>query len=221
MSFSVKYFIQIFKVSLPYLKDTTLLAVASFVLAVVTALFLAIVIENRIKVLYPFSRVYVSFFRCTPIMSQLFFFYYGLAQVSEFFRTMPPKWALILVLGLNQAAFMSETIRGAFSSVPKTQKEACLACGMSQWQAMRRIILPQAIRVAVPGLSNSFIGVFKSTSLGFTIGVIELMTRAKMEATNLLRYLEGYSVILIIYWVVVAFFVLLQGRLEKKMNQMY
>ena len=221
MGIDYKYIISIFEVSIPYLKDTIMIALLGFVLAIIVSILLAIVNENKTKILYPFSKLYVSFFRCTPIMSQLFFFYYGFAQVSETIRTMQPVIALILIIGLNYASFMSETIRGAFLSVAKSQKDAGLACGMTSFQIAKRIILPQAIRTALPGLMNSFIGILKSTSLGFTVGAIEFMTRAKIEATNNVRFFEGYFVILIVYWVVIAFFVYLQKKLETKLNDMY
>ena len=221
MGFKFDYFVSIFSISLPYLKQTMEIALAGFVLAMIVAVVIAVITEYKVKILYPICRVYVSFFRCTPIMSQLFFFYYGLAQISLFFRSVPAFIAIIVILGLNQASFMSETSRGAFSSIPKQQREACLACGMTNLQAMRRLILPQAIRVAIPGLSNSFIGFFKSTSLGFTIGVVELMSRAKIEAARTLRYMEAYLAVLIIYWIIVALFVYLQKKLETRMNRMY
>ena len=134
---------------------------------------------------------------------------------------MSPTVAIILVLGLNEAAFMAETIRGALSSVDKGQYEASLAVGMTESQAMRRIIIPQAIRVAIPSLGNAFIGMVKGTSLGFTIGVVELMAEAKLLATKNYRIMEAYMAALFIYWVLIVILSQLQKLIEKKLNKAY
>ncbi|MDO4478575.1 MAG: amino acid ABC transporter permease [Lachnospiraceae bacterium] len=221
MSISWTYVWKIFQVSIPYLGQTIWIAICAFLIAMLLALVLSIVNENRIPVLYQIGKVYTSFFRSTPLIAQLFFFYYGFAQISETIRTMKPTTALILIIGLNQASFMAETLRGAFFSVDQKQREAALACGLTRWQMLYRIVIPQAIRVAVPALSNSFVGIMKTTSLGFTIGAMEFLGRAKMEATNLVRFFEGYLVILVVYWIMIALLSAVQKKMENKLNNLY
>ena len=119
-------------------------------------------------------------------------------------------------MSMNEAAFMSETIRGALSSIDKGQREAGLSIGMTELKVMRRIVIPQAFRVALPGLSNSFISLIKGSSLGFTIGVIELMSEAKLISS---RIMEAYAAVLIVYWVVIALLTKGQKLLEQRINK--
>ena len=163
--------------------------------------------------------VYVSFFRSTPMLSQLFFFYFAITPFVSFLKEIEPITALIIVMSMNEAAFMSETIRGALSSIDKGQREAGLSIGMTELQVMRRIVVPQAFRVALPGLSNSFIGLIKGSSLGFTIGVIELMSEAKLLSAKNFRVMEAYIAVLIIYWAVIAILSKGQKLLEQRVNK--
>ena len=123
-------------------------------------------------------------------------------------------------MSLNTSAYMAEALRGALSSIDKGQMEASLSVGMTYMQAMRRIILPQAFRVAVPALGNSFINTVKDTALTYSIGVKEMMAVAQLEATARYRYLEAFMDILLFYWLVTSILGVLQKKLEKKLNQM-
>lgn len=221
MNFRWDIFFEAFPLLLPFVKVTLFLAITSFTLAFVMSLVLSMIVRYKIPVLSQIANVYISFFRSTPIISQLFFFFFGFTQLIPAFKSMSPTVAIILVLGLNEAAFMAETIRGALSSVDKGQYEASLAVGMTESQAMRRIIIPQAIRVAIPSLGNAFIGMVKGTSLGFTIGVVELMAEAKLLATKNYRIMEAYMAALFIYWVLIVILSQLQKLIEKKLNKAY
>ena len=99
--------------------------------------------------------------------------------------------------------------------------EACLACGMTRWQGFCRIVLPQAMRVAVPGLSNNFVDIIKQSSLAFTLGVTEIMAVAKMEGATNLKFLESFTAVMIVYWLIVTFFNYVQKLLEKVLSRMY
>lgn len=221
VSFKFDYFLSVFPTMLDYLFITLKLAFFSLLLGLVLGLVLAIISHYKMKILYPISKVYVSFFRSTPFIAQLFLFYYGLAQYFEIIRDMEPKTALVLALGINASAYMAETIRGAISSVDSGQYEASLSVGMTNMQAMRRIIIPQAIRVAIPSLSNNFVNLIKSTAVGFTIGVTEMMSMAQIESTNSFRYIEVYVATIIIYWVLISIFSIFQKKLECHMNKAY
>lgn len=215
------YLTSVFPIMLRYLNITLRLALSALLMALALGVMLAVIIQFKVKVLYQLSKLYVSFFRSTPFIAQLFLFYYGLPEFSTTIRDMSPSLAIIIVLGMNSSAYMAETIRGAINSVDKGQFEACLSVGMTNMQAMRRVIIPQAARVAIPSLSNSFIDLIKGTAVGFTIGVRDMMSKAQLEAGTSFRYMEVYIVTIIIYWVVVSFFGLFQKKLEERMNAAY
>ena len=221
MNFKFDIFIEAFPDIIPFVLTTLILALIAFTLALILSVILAIIVEYKVPVLFQITKIYISFFRSTPMISQLFFFYFGVTPIIPFLKSAPPSISIILVLGMNEAAFMAETIRGALSSVDKGQYEAALVTGMTELQAMKRIVLPQAIRVAIPGLSNSFIGTIKWTSLGFTIGVVEIMAEAKLLSSKNYRIMEAYMAALVIYWILIAVLERGQKWLEKKINVAY
>ena len=134
-------------------------------------------------------------------------------------REMTAQTALILSISMNSAAFISEILRGGLLSVDKGQMEAALSIGMSKLQALRTVVLPQAFTVALPALGNSFISMIKSTAMGFTIGVVELLAKAKIGSAKSYCYLESYVAVGLIYWgmmIVIGYF---QRKLEKRMGR--
>lgn len=221
MGFKIDYFITVIGELLPYLKNTLFISIISFIIALVLSLIIAYCIQYKIAGLYQFFKVYISFFRSTPIISQLFFFYFGLSQVSEFIRDISSVGALIIILSLNESAFMAETIRGSFLSVDISQIEAGKSIGLTRFQNAVYIVMPQAIRVAIPSLSNSFICLVKGTSIGFTVGVLEMMTMAKIEIARTYRGMEAYIAVLLIYWAVIILLSGAQKKLEVKLNNSY
>lgn len=210
-----------FPLLLKYLHVTLTMALISLVAALVIALLLAIIRLYKIKGLYALSNLYVSFFRGTPLLVQLFLLYFGLPQVIPAFKNVNAFSAATIGLSLNCAAYMAETIRAAISSVDKGQMEASLSVGMTHWQGMKRIVLPQAARVAIPSLANNFIDLIKSSSLAFTLGVAEIMAKAQMNASASYRLFENYLAVAIIYWVTISLFSYLQKLLEKKLSRAY
>lgn len=156
-AFRVDYFLSMIPKILKLLPETVKVAVFSLALSLVFGLLLAIIRQYRIKGLNFISSVYVSFFRGTPFIGQLFLFYYGFAQFSDSIKEMSPFTAVIIALSCNYCAFMSEDIRAALNSVDKGQYEAGLSIGLRPFTVIRKIVLPQAARIAVPGLSNNFI----------------------------------------------------------------
>lgn len=220
-NFQFDYLISVFPKILKHLNVTIKIAFCSLVFALLLGLFLAMIMRYRIKFLYPISKIYVSFFRSTPFIAQLFFFYYGLASYVSFIKNITAVKAIIIMLAMNSSAYMAEIIRGALESVDKGQMEGALSVGMTTLQGMRRIIIPQAARIAIPGLSNCFIDLIKGSAVGFTIGVVEMMSKAQIEAASSYRHMEVYVATIIIYWVVVSFFTFFQKKLETKMNEAY
>ena len=173
----------------------------------------------RVPVLDVFVRLFISFFRGTPLLVQLFLFYYGLPQVLSFLGKIDGVTATIMGLTLHFSAYMAESIRAAILGVDRSQWEAAQAVGMTQGQMMRQIILPQASRVAAPTLVNYFIDMIKGTSLAFTLGVTELMGATQKEAAGSFLYFEAFLVVAAIYWVMVETLAFAQRHLEVYLNK--
>jgi len=215
------YMLGLVPVLLRYLPLTLAMAAGAMVLALVLAVALAMIRVLRVPVLDQLVQGFVSFFRGTPLLVQLFLFYYGLPQIIPAFSAINGVQAAVAGLTLHFSAYMAESIRAAILGVDRSQWEATQAVGMTQLQAMRRIILPQAARVAAPTLLNYFIDMIKSTSLAFTLGVTEMMGAAQKEAASSFRYFEAFLLVAIFYWTVVETLSIVQRRLETRMNKAF
>jgi putative S-methylcysteine transport system permease protein len=219
--FDITYVFGIYPVLLKYVHVTITIALISMVIGLVLALMLAMIRIYKVKLLYPLSKVYISFFRGTPLITQLFLLYYGLPQIVPVFRSLTAYNAAILGLSLNASAYMAEIIRGAISSVDKGQMEASLSVGMTPWQGLRRIVLPQAARVAIPSLGNTFVDLVKGSSLAFIMGVPEIMAKSQMSAAANFRFFESYLAVALLYWAIIIIFNQLQRIIEKKLSKAY
>ena len=213
------YMWELLPVLLGYLPLTIFMALVGMVCALVLASLMAVERVLRVPVLDLFVRVFISFFRGTPLLVQLFLFYYGLPQVLSFLTTINGVTATIMGLTLHFSAYMAESIRAAILGVDRSQWEAAQAVGMTQGQMMRQIILPQAARVAAPTLVNYFIDMIKGTSLAFTLGVTELMGATQKEAAGSFLYFEAFLVVAAIYWVIVEALAFAQRKLEIYLNK--
>ncbi|PKH24709.1 amino acid ABC transporter permease [Enterobacterales bacterium CwR94] len=162
------------------------------------------------------SRFYVSVFRGTPLIAQLFLIYYGLPQ---FGIELDPIPSAMIGLSLNTAAYTSESLRGAISSIERGQWEAAASIGMTPWQTLRRVILPQAARTALPPLGNSFISLVKDTSLAATIQVPELFRQAQLVTSRTLEVFTMYLAASLIYWIMATVLSALQSKLEDHVNR--
>ncbi|ASK56653.1 ABC transporter permease [Vibrio tarriae] len=221
MSFDFHYMLELLPILLKYLGTTLEMASWGLVFALILALILANIRVFKVPVLDPLSQLYISFFRGTPLLVQLFLLYYGLPQVFPLLVGLDAFSAAVIGLTLHFAAYMAESIRAAIIGIDRSQMEASLSVGMTTAQAMRRIILPQATRVALPSLMNYFIDMIKSTSLAFTLGVAEIMAKAQMEASSSFRFFEAFLAVALIYWVVVLVLTRLQSWAEQKLNKAY
>ncbi|MEL7801898.1 amino acid ABC transporter permease [Sulfitobacter pontiacus] len=206
-------------VLLGYVPLTLFMAFVGMVCALMLASVLAVERVFRVPVLDVFVRLFISFFRGTPLLVQLFLFYYGLPQVLSFLGKIDGVTATIMGLTLHFSAYMAESIRAAILGVDRSQWEAAQAVGMTQGQMMRQIILPQASRVAAPTLVNYFIDMIKGTSLAFTLGVTELMGATQKEAAGSFLYFEAFLVVAAIYWVMVETLAFAQRHLEVYLNK--
>ncbi|UWR25182.1 amino acid ABC transporter permease [Sulfitobacter sp. S223] len=208
-------------VLLGYVPLTLFMALVGMFFALIFASVMAVERVFRVPVLDSFVRLFISFFRGTPLLVQLFLFYYGLPQVLAFLTTINGVTATIMGLTLHFSAYMAESIRAAILGVDRSQWEAAQAVGMTQVQMMQHIILPQAARVAAPTLVNYFIDMIKGTSLAFTLGVTELMGATQKEAAGSFLYFEAFLVVAAIYWIMVEALSFAQRHLETYLNKAY
>ncbi|MCE0493635.1 amino acid ABC transporter permease [Vibrio salinus] len=221
MSFDFEYMLSLMPILFKYLSTTMELACWGMVFSVILSVILANIRIFKIPVLNQLCQLYISFFRGTPLLVQLFLLYYGLPQIFPVLIGLNAFSATILGLTLHFAAYMAETIRAAIISVDRSQMEASLSVGMTTGQAMRRIILPQASRIALPSLMNYFIDMIKSTSLAFTLGVAEIMAKAQMEASSTFKFFESFLAVALIYWGLVVILTHIQTWAETKLNKAY
>ncbi|OOH89283.1 cysteine ABC transporter permease [Pasteurellaceae bacterium 15-036681] len=197
------------------------LAIASFIIGMIIAVGVALVRvspSNSIlhKIFLVVVKTYISIIRGTPMLVQICIVFYGLPAIGIFIDPIP---AAIIGFSLNIGAYGSETIRAAILSVPKGQWEAGYTIGMTYMQTFRRIIAPQAFRVAVPPLSNTFIGLFKDTSLASVVTVTEMFRVAQQVANMSYDFLPVYIEAAFIYWCYCWVLFMIQARLEKRFDR--
>ena len=162
------------------------------------------------------ATVYVSLFRGTPLLVQMFVIYYGLPSVGVEFA---PVTAGVLALSLNAGAFLSESLRGAIAAVGKGQWAAAYSLGLGYRAALLHVILPQALRIAVPAMSNTLISLIKDTSLVSVITLTELMLSTKEVISTTFKPLPLYLAAALIYWGLSLLFEALQRRAEQRLNR--
>ncbi|MBG6613308.1 amino acid ABC transporter permease [Pseudomonas aeruginosa] len=194
---------------------TVLFAAVSMVLGLILGFSVAVVRVTKVPVVSQIAAVYVSAFRGTPLLVQIFVLYYGLPSVGIEFT---PVTAGILALTLNVAAYLSESMRGAILGIDKGQWEAGLSVGLTWGQTLWNIITPQALRLAVPSLSNSLISLIKDTSLISVITVTELMLATKEVIAETFQPLPLYLAAAGIYWLLSARFERVQKALENRLT---
>lgn len=198
------------------LTGTIPLSISSFVLGLSLALVVALTRISRQPVLSAVARGYVSIIRGTPLLVQLFVIFYGLPSIG---LTIDPWPSAIIAFSLNVAGYAAEILRAAILSVPKGQWEAGHTIGMSRTLTLRRVILPQAARVSVPPLSNTFIGLVKDTSLASLILVTELFREAQQIAAFSQQFMLLYLEAAAIYWVFCLVLSSGQSVLEKRLDR--
>ncbi|MFE1628893.1 amino acid ABC transporter permease [Brevibacillus reuszeri] len=195
---------------------TVPLTLISFFLGLILALLTALARISGVKPLDAVARFYVWVIRGTPLLVQLFIIFYGLPSVGV---TIDPLTSAIIGFTISVGAYNSEVIRAAILSIPKGQWEAGYSIGMSYAQALKRIILPQAARVSVPPLSNSFISLVKDTSLAATITVTEMFRVAQQITSTTYEPLVLYCVAALIYLMFSTVLSEAQGRMEKRFDR--
>jgi cystine transport system permease protein len=198
------------------LTGTIPLSLASFALGLVLALVVALMRLSRFRVLSAVARAFVSVIRGTPLLVQLFVIFYGLPSIGVVIDPWP---SAIIAFSLNVGGYAAEVIRAAILSVPKGQWEAAHTIGMSHRLALRRVVLPQAARVSVPPLSNTFISLVKDTSLASLILVTELFRQAQQIAAFSQKFMVLYLEAAVVYWVVCLVLSAGQSVLERRLDR--
>ncbi len=191
---------------------TILLSALSIALATVLALLGGLGRLSRFPPAYALATFYISLIRGTPLLLQVIFFFLALPQLGI---RLSGLWAGVLALGLNYGAYMTEIMRAGIQSVGIGQREAAQAIGMKPGQIMRRIVLPQALRLVIPPIGNQFIAMLKDTALISVTGFVwEILWRAQKVGRANFRNLEALLIAAIFYWIITIAFTIVQGRVE-------
>lgn len=200
------------------------MAVLATVAGWILGILIAVVKRNHIPVVSQICAVFVSFIRGVPMVILLYVSYYALPMMIYSATgidttSIPAIWYAIVALSLDQAAYSSEVFRAALDSVNRGQLEAAWSVGMTTWQAMRRIIFPQAMAVALPNLSGLFIGIIRGTALAYYVGVYEITATANLLATPGLNFIEAYVMTTLIYELISFICNRLFGSAENRLNR--
>jgi polar amino acid transport system permease protein len=201
----------------PFLLRGVLVTIALTVTSMIGGLILGCVLAqmrltNKRWVAIP-AKIYVWFFRGTPVLVQLIVIFTGLPQLGIRFTVVQ---SVVIGLVLNEAAYLSEIIRGGIQSVPVGQAEAAKSLGLSPWNTMRLVVLPQAIRIIIPPLGNSVNGVLKATSIASSLSMEELLRRTQVLMQERFEVLELFAVACIYYLLLTSTWDFFQRRLEKR-----
>jgi len=205
------------------------IAAVAFVLGTFLGFGIALCKVYKVPVLNRVCRIYVSFMRGTPLLVQIFLTYYGIPLVLRFFSDsygwqidvsqIPAIYFMYVCFSLNVGAYLSETFRGAILSVNMGQIEAAQSLGMTGTQVLRRVVVPQALQVALPNMGNTFVSLLKDTSLAFAASVPEIMGMAKINAARTSNFFEAYIVAAMIYWIICIIFEYMISLAEKRMRR--
>jgi polar amino acid transport system permease protein len=199
------------------LPQTLLVSILAITLAMILALLAALGRLSTFPPFYALSTFYVSLIRGTPLYLQIFFFFLALPQLGIILTGL---FAGVLALGLNYGAYMSEIFRAGLASVGKGQREAAAALGMTPLQTMRRVILPQALRFAIPPVGNEFIAMTKDSALVSATGFVhEIMWRATRVGRAQFNNLEALIMAAIFYWVMTLILTYVQSIIEARLSK--
>ena len=196
--------------------NTIMAAGIGYAIAAIVGLLFLLGQRTRFKIVNIINREIVEFIRSTPLLIQLFFVYFVLPQ----FGITLSAWVCgMITIGLHFGTYLSEVYRGALEGVPKTQWEACRALNFTTFYTYRRIVLPQAFPIAIPGMGNYLVGIFKDTPLLSTIGVAELFHAATAVGGYHYRYLEPYTIVGIIFLILSVPAAMGIRKLERSVNK--
>lgn len=197
------------------LPRTLLITVIPFGLALILGCLFGALIFLEVPFIGKFLKLYVSFFRGTPLVGQIFVFYFGLPTFIPFLLEVSREFIFMLCLTFHLTGYVTEYIRGAMKSVDKGQLEAATTLRISKARTVLEIVMPQALPIALPSLTGCFIDAIKSSSLAFTIGIMDITAFAKVKAGYDYQYLESYLAMLLLYWVLTSLVNIFSSHMEK------
>jgi cystine transport system permease protein len=198
------------------LTKTIPLTAISFTIGMVLALLVGLMRMSKQPVVSGAARLYISFIRGTPLLVQLFLIFYALPQLGV---KLDPFLAAVIAFSVNVSGYAAEIVRSSIESLPKGQWEAASTVGMDYPTTLRRIILPQAARTAVPPLSNTLISLVKDTSLAAVILVPELLQQARVAAAPTFEFLALFGMAAVYYWLICLVLSFIQSRTETRLNR--
>lgn len=192
---------------------TLLISAVGFLLGLVLGFLLSLMRISSIKLVSRFAKLYISFMRGTPTLVLLFILYFGFPFIGIYFQAVV---AAIIGFSLSSAAYIAEIIRSALNAIDQGQWEAGMSLGLSRRKVLWRIIVPQALRIAVPPLSNVVLDLVKSSSLAAMITVPDIFQKAKIVGGRENDYMTVYIMVALIYWAICSLYEVLQAKLEKE-----
>lgn len=222
--FSLGRVIEFFPTIISRLHVTLAIALSSLAAGLLLATVIATILLFRVPVLYQLARVFISFIRAIPVNIQLFIFYYGIpvwfrpifAPLGINLARAGPLPSVIVTYAISSSAFLAVMLQAAIRGVETGQSEAALSIGMTKLQMFRRVIAPQAYRIALPDLGNNIVNNLKNTSLAFTVGIIDMVGATNAIATRTHHTLEGYVGTAIIYFALCSLLERFFASIEKK-----
>jgi polar amino acid transport system permease protein len=192
--------------------EVTLMSIAC---ALVVGLLTGVGRISRIMLINRIATIYVEVVRGIPLLVQIFYIYYAMGKIVQ----VPDIFAAVIAMTVCYGAYLGEIFRAGIQSIHKGQMEAAIALGLSRGQALRRIILPQTVRVVLPPLGNEFIALLKDSSLVSILAVSDLLRRGREYASKTFDYFEAFTVVALVYLVMTLFFSRLVALMEQRMNR--
>lgn len=206
---------------------TLALALPILLISFVLGIILAVIFVKRIKVIVWLAHIYISIFRGTPLLVQLFICYYTLpGWIQDFLSMFHIEWdknnlnpfvIIIVSFSFYFAAYQQETVRAAFLSVDVCQRELSKSLGYTYMQSLLRVILPQAMRYAMPNILNTFLSIMKALSVAFTISVADIFAKAKILASINGKYMLTFAAAALTYWLISVAFTRIFAKLEERL----
>ncbi|MFB1082881.1 amino acid ABC transporter permease [Jeotgalibacillus sp. JSM ZJ347] len=206
--------------SLPFVMSgigyTLLISIVSMAAGLVLGFFIALARTSKFSILSWPARTYISFMRGVPILVILFLLYFGMPVIGV---QVPALNAALIAFSINSAAYIAEIIRSALSSVDKGQWESSKALGLTYWQTMYGVVLPQSVRIAIPPLGNVYLDIIKATSLAAIITVPDIFQRARIVGGREFDFMTMYILVALIYWGICSLMTVFQNYLEKRYEE--
>ena len=203
------------------LKVTVLISLISIALGIVIGLIMCLFGTAKNRILRAISAVYIWVVRGTPMIVQAFIVYFGLPQIISMFSPgfrLSAFTAGVITLSLNAGAYLAEIFRGGISAVSKGQIEAARSLGLSSGKTFRKVVLPQAIKIAIPSMVNQFIITIKDTSILSVIGLADIVNKAKIYVGSTYLFFETYVMVAVYYLIIISILMILSKYVEKKFN---